>query len=182
MKKLLLIAALSAATVGVLAADGQVNFNNRVTTANIDAPISNVGGAKLEGAGFLAQLYIGDTEASLAPVAGTATFRTGAGAGYITGGGARTIVGSDGVKVYKAQVRAWDAAGGATFEAAVGAGKNAGKSNVLNVTPTVAPNPPADLVGLQAFSLAGGTPVIPEPSTIALSLLGLGALLAWRRK
>ena len=56
---------------------------------------------------------------------------------------------------------------------------------VFEVTPAVAPNPPARIGGY-AEGLGGATPnpltVVPEPSTIALAALGAGFFLLRRRK
>jgi len=138
----LLIAGCTWTAIGALA-QGQVNFNNKVGTT-VDAPVYD-GLTKVSGADWLAQLYVGKDEGSLAPVGATAVFRTGAGAGYFIGG-ARDISIAGTVL---AQVRVWEAAGGASYEAAAAAGKKYGKSNAVSVTPMIAPNPPADLVGLQ---------------------------------
>jgi hypothetical protein len=80
------------------------------------------------------------------------------------------------------ELRAWDGTKGATYEAAsaAGGGFYVGKSAQITIatggsgTP---PSLPANLVGLQSFAIA-----VPEPSTIALGLLGAAALLIRRRK
>lgn len=55
----------------------------------------------------------------------------------------------------------------------------------FTVTPAVAPNPPSRIGGFEA-GLNGGVDgplyVVPEPSTIALAVLGVGAFLLRRRK
>jgi hypothetical protein len=87
------------------------------------------------------------------------------------------------------QVRAWETAFGATYEeaknnpTAIG-GRLAliGTSNVIQLStgnPNAVPVKPApNLVGMQSFLVAP----VPEPSVIALGLLGLGALMMLRRK
>jgi MYXO-CTERM domain-containing protein len=88
------------------------------------------------------------------------------------------------------QVRAWEAAYGLTYEAAINApatgGRQAlvGTSNIIKVNlgnPTT--TPPGTAGSLTASGLQGFYVVpVPEPTTIGLGLLGLGALLALRRR
>lgn len=182
MKRLLLIAACIVATVGALA-QGTVNFVNKVAGGVLDAPVFNTDGTtKLSGADYLAQLYAGTTAGSLTAVGSAAPFKAN---GYFNAG-AVVVPGIAGAATAILQVRAWAAADGATYEAAVAAGKAAGMSETFGVAlgnpggapPTV----PADMVGLKSFSLSGGGGPIPEPTTIALGALAAGALLLFRRK
>lgn len=86
------------------------------------------------------------------------------------------------------QVRAWETAFGGTYEAArdnanTQGGRLAliGTSNIMRVTmgnPLGTPVVPAASLPLQGFVLVP----VPEPSTIGLGLLGIGALLALRRR
>ena len=109
-------------------------------------------------------------------------FRTGQAAGYIEPvGPLGTVVAVPfdmGGPVY-AQLRAWEAAAGPTYEQAAVAGGKYGFSNFVFVEPGVAPGPPAQLLGLQSFCL------VPEPSPLAL-LIGafvvLGPCIAIRAK
>ena len=98
-------------------------------------------------------------------------------AGYFSGGS--TDVGFNGAGFF--QVKAWKGAN--SFEAAAGTnGAEIGMSNVIGLTPgdstASPPGLPADLAGLEAFSLT----VVPEPGTIALAVLGLAAFFVRRRK
>ena len=78
------------------------------------------------------------------------------------------------------QVRAWDSAF-ATFAAAQSAGALTGQSAVFQSTTSPAGDPPALPVAL-AGKYAGFAVQVPEPSTIALGLIGAGSLLFLRRK
>ena len=160
-------------------AQGAVNFSSRVVGV-YDAPVSMTGGGKLDGVGFMSQLYAGSTAGSLAAVGAAVPFRTGAAAGYWTAQ-ARTIpasaIAADGNS--QLQVRAWAVAAGATYDAASASGSGFGSSNIIGVKPTNAPDVPATLVGLTSFSISA---TVPEPSTLALGALGGLALLLRRRK
>jgi len=159
-------------------AQGTINFNNFVPP-NIDAPIFDVGGTtRLAGSGFLAQLWAGPNAGSLAPIGAALPFfsQASGGAGYINGPPDRSVGTVAPGAIAFVQVRAWNAASGADWNSA----GIRGQSITLQITTGGAGNPPslpADLTGLTSFSLA----VIPEPSTIALGLLGVAALLLRRR-
>lgn len=172
MKRLLVAAALGFTAVAALA-QGQFNFGNRVTVAGIDAKVFDNTGTALAGETYLAQAYVGAAADSLAPVGSPVPFRTGAAAGYISS----TVVTTEfaGGTAVKVQMRAWEASGGNSYEAALAAGKLVGESAVLDLTVQVAPNTPPDMVGLTSFNL------VPEPSTMALGVLGVAALLLRRR-
>ena len=161
------------ATAAALA-QGQLNFSNIVPAAGINAPILLPDGSAA-GSGYFAQLYWGtaDDPSSFDPV-GDAVELT---AGYILPRAVTLPGAPDGTSVF-VQVRAWEGAAGTSYEAARANLGLVGESNVLNLTVAEAPNLPPDMVGLESFSLT----VIPEPSTIALGLLGAAALLLRRRK
>lgn len=187
MKKVALFTIATIFSLGSVLAQGTITFNNRVTGV-IDVKIFNPDGITgLAGTGFSVQLYsgaAGAAESSLvaAPLI-VSTFRTGTAAGYFTSLGDVAVPGRATGLTASIQLRAWNNNGGAvtSYEAAVAGGFAAGKSNVF-VTSTPlggAANPPltaATLVGLQTFS------VVPEPSVIALGLLGATALLLRRKK
>lgn len=166
------------ATMAALA-QGQLNFSNYVPAAGINAPIFDVDGTtKAEGPDIVAQLYWGTAADSLAPVGDAVPLLSGAGAGYFVGG-ARTVDVPGKTDIF-VQVKAWETKGGTytSYEDAVPSGAKYGESNILQVTVQEAPFLPPNLDGLESFSLT----VIPEPSTIALGLLGAAALLLRRRK
>lgn len=171
------------ATLSALA-QGTVNFNNSPSAVGgAGARVFDIDGTTpAAGAAFLAQLYAGPTADSLQPIGAALPFRTGAGAGFVdTASGTTRSIASVGLgAVATIQVRAWAVADGATYEAALAANGKRGVSNIITVTTGGAGEPPAlpaNLTGLTSFTL-----IIPEPSTIALGLLGVGALLLRRRK
>lgn len=93
-------------------------------------------------------------------------------------GNARTLVGILAEQTATVQVRVWDITRFATYGAAVAGGGIHGASAPWNYT-VPAPGSPVNqtyLNDLRAFAL------VPEPSTIALGVLGLGSLLLFRRK
>jgi hypothetical protein len=190
MKKVILTLGSMLVAIGAYA-QGTVNFNNHVTgsTPPIDAPVyvGAVGGTKAAGTDYLAQLYAGPSDTSLAAIGTAVPFRTGAAAGYVTTAAASLAIptvapGADA----KIQVKAWAASSGATYEAASAAGGQVGASSIITVKTGGAGSPPglpADLIGLQAFAVSGNVgPVVPEPSILALGALGGLALLLRRRK
>jgi hypothetical protein len=75
-------------------------------------------------------------------------------------------------------VRAWEAAGGTSYDAALAGGFRTGVILVYrdDWRRWFLPSLPANLVGLTSFSL------VPEPSTYALLALGAAALFLRRRK
>ncbi|MBM3838032.1 MAG: PEP-CTERM sorting domain-containing protein [Verrucomicrobia bacterium] len=175
MKKVLIALAALVVTTSVFG-QGTVVFNNRNPAAGIDAKILLPGGAGVSGAAFTADLIAGPAGTALAklvPVAGsTTTFRTGAAAGYvnsttvtipgIAAGGQATIA----VRAYNGSTYAGSSLFGTSAPITIGTG---------NPT-TSPPGTPTDMVGLTGFTL------VPEPSTIALAILGIAGLLIRRRK
>lgn len=188
MKSLSLITACALLAVSSMA-QGTINFLNRDTSAGINAPIFDVDGStKLEGAAFKAQLYggaEGTAEASLAPVGDIVNFRTGAAAGYWDNAAPlRTIPGVTPGSAATVQVYVWESQYNSLAEAQAAFGKF-GKSTVFTVPktggvtdPTKPPALPEPFLGITSFNMQ----VIPEPSTIALGLLGAAALMFRRRK
>jgi len=169
MKKLIL--AVAAAMVSVAAfAQGQVTFNNRVAGV-VDARVTFADGSGGVGAGYTAQLFggpAGTADTALTALNPSTTFRTSSAAaqGYVNG----VVVDVPGVTPgLKAtiQMRVFDSSN-----------SNVGSSGPITITLGGGTLPPANLEGLGAFTVS----VIPEPSTIALAALGVGALLLRRRK
>jgi len=81
------------------------------------------------------------------------------------------------------QIRAWyDPGHNTTYEQALAAGVNTGKSTILTISPSDPTSPSApslDTVNMPAFSVATA---VPEPSTFALAGLGAAAMLIFRRR
>lgn len=150
------------------------------------------GTTRLTGPAFLGQVYVGATAGSLSPIGSPVAFASaGSGAeGFIDSG---TITVTDatlnaGSSAFY-QLRAWNASAGATFEAAsLVAGAHVGQSAATAITlgGTVPGNPPQLLTATAnlhpSFTLSVVPAVIPEPSVLALGLLGGAALMFRRRK
>ena len=176
MKKLLVT--LAAVLVSVSSfAQGSLIFNNRTQTG--DAPVTRPDGTGA-GAGITAQLYLVGAGGVLTPLTPTTTFRTtsAAAAFFVTEINPFVITGILPGQSATVRMRAWETPAG-SYEAAV----LRGESNdvvipQLGGTPAGggAPIPTPSLNGLQAFAL------VPEPSTMALGILGAAALLFRRRK
>jgi hypothetical protein len=171
MKKLII--AMAALLVSVSAyGQGQVVFNNRVVGSVVaqvtlcGAAIGIQDGVGAPGAKWEAQLWGGPAGGTLEALLPKTTFRTGAGAGFVVPVDVilpKVVPGS----IASLQMRAFTTDG-----------LGYGTSKVFNLTLGGGLNPPANLVGLEAFSICS----IPEPSTIALGVLGAAGLLALRRR
>lgn len=163
MKKVLLAALFVAASLSA-SAQGTINFSN------IGNPFTLDGNAIGSGAGLSAQLVVNGAD-----VGDPANFLAN---GFFAGG-ARTVAGVAGGTAVDVSVNVLD-----------GSGSVVGSSNTFSVTlgnAGVPPSTPAVLNGLNALALTSGgaapvTPPVPEPSTIALAILGGAALLLRRRK
>jgi hypothetical protein len=183
MKRFLLILSVLAATTVSAQWPATVNFCNHVSLSGVDAPVTDALGSLL-GSSFSAQLYAGATLDSLTPVGTAVAFRnssvTGLGTGYFSGGEVDILFLNPASGGWF-QVKAWAAANGSSYEAALAANGTVGVSNVFHLPWLGDPNAPppvlpADLVGLQPFTVQS----VPEPTTLALGLLGALALLASR--
>jgi len=141
---------------------GQINFANwYVTPIRTNAlPVFDVDGTTLlSGSEYVAQLYAGPDLASLRPVGQPTPFQSGYNAGIfvpetLTLG--NVAPGSNAV----VQVRAWDTAFGPSYEAARAMGGRFGKSQIFQVAAGGGGSSPADLQGLQSFSLEAGLPYL----------------------
>jgi len=173
MKKLLLTVSLLVAAVTAFG-QGQVIFANNSATK-----ITNSTTVAAADVSTIVGLYIGNAgaaESSLTLITTTNMFAAG-----LFQGGTRTLTGW-GAGPVELQVRAWSA-GYNSYESAALSGSSAafiGKSVVMNVTLTTSPTPAPNLIasGLNQFNISP----VPEPSSIALGLLGLGAVALFRRR
>jgi hypothetical protein len=219
MKKALIISATLVWAVSAFA-QGQVQFNNRVTSGTVGlvlAPIfgpevgdpflaksgntatgNPVGmqtytGPPLAGTGFTAQLWagpVGALEANLKLCTnGTASFRTattGTLGGTINNAPTANVPDVPGGSGSRAvfQVRVWDNRGGAitSWEQVLADDTILRGTSQLFTPPfdlgVAGGAPPPALQGLQSFNLFQ----VPEPSVVALGVLGVGALVLLRRR
>lgn len=175
MKKLLVTLAavlVSASTFG----QGTILFNNRPSTG--DARVTRPDGTGA-GAGISAQLFLVGAGGTLTALTPATTFRTtSAAAAFFVNPVTVTVPGIAAGNPATVRMRAWE---GANYDGSL----LRGESNDITIaglggTPAGggAPIPDPGLDGLQGFALQ----VIPEPSTLALGLLGATALLFRRRK
>lgn len=181
MKKLFVLMACLVATVSSYA-QGTVNFNTRVPADNVNLRVLGVDGNPVTGANFSAQLYggpAGTPAANLQAIGSPVSFRAGNAAGWIDAG-AVAVTGVPGGQPATLQLRAWDNTGGATFASA----QVSGASTPWTTGPLGDPsaNPPTVPASLGSGTGTFQLQVIPEPSTIALGVLGAAALLLRRRK
>jgi hypothetical protein len=184
MKKLILTAA--ALMIAVAAhAQGAFTFNTRNLTGD---PAKNIrftdaSGNFLSGADFFVQVFAGPAAggvAGLQPLDGALPLnRTGNGAGYTNPflQAYTTSFTGDALIGYAAyQGSSW---ANATLKSPIISTQNGGAAGAANLTVALqaAPNLPLEV------ALGTGTvALVPEPTTLALGLLGLGALLAFRRR
>jgi len=142
------------------------------------------------GNNFTAQLFAAPgTVASFSsltavPQYDTTFYTVGAGAGYFKSYSSASDPGINGVAAGATatlSVAAWYSGGGAytTLAAAQAAGVPTGNSALWQETLGGPPNTPPFLTGLTSFSLT--TTASPEPSTIALGVMGASAFLLRRR-
>jgi hypothetical protein len=175
MKKLFCIAALMLTGIGAFA-QGTVTFANSSATAitNIHTGQRPLVGEVVVGLFGSTSLGLGQDDSSLTLI--------GNAAGLTSPGrwsdGERQIGAAN--STVTLQVRAWGASF-ASYEAAVAGNGLAGFSRVWEQATGGGLNPAAPITGpgqLNAFTVA----IVPEPSTIALGLLGLGAIALFRRR
>lgn len=143
------------------------------------------------GAAYTAQLLLVSGNGDLVPL-GTTDFRTGAAGGYFLNAKSIAVPGVPAGSSATFRIRVWETAAGSYDAAEIGFFR--GESNDVTVgalggTPPSGPAVPTPFLAdpnnaldptrnLQAFGLV----MIPEPSTIALGVLGAAALMLRRRR
>jgi len=194
MKKLLLTAAAILTTLNMYGQgttyQGSVAFN---TTGVADSMrVKDTSGANLA-AGYVAALYwgaAGETDdRNLTQIGGSTAFLTGAAAGTFFGSG-RTITYSSPAAngaILSFQVRAWNGTttDQSTYQSRLDSGTGfVGKGPIVQLKTQDLTNPLETKPNIwQAVGYTGFTvSPVPEPSVIALGVLGAGALLMLRRR
>jgi hypothetical protein len=173
MKKLMI--AVAALMVSIAAyGQGQFVFNNRVPPdVNAQFKLStDTTTSSLAGTAYTVQLLGGASGSPVASLAslGTTDFRTGAAAGYVNPLTV-TVPGVANGKNADILLRVFSGVGTT--------GKSLGDFGPYTVTVAEAPaTPPTLALGTNPLIV----PAVPEPATLALGALGLGALLAMRRR
>lgn len=172
MKKLLVALAAVLVTAATSYGQGQINFNNLgALTDSAKYGIFLPGGTTGPGGSYTAQLFlVGDS--GVTPLTPATTFASDAGFEYLLQPVDITVPGvaSGGTANFRVQV--WDTLGGSFDGAKIARGQIDFSGKVGGGV-----NPPENTV-FDGFNLVA----VPEPSTIALGLIGAGALLLRRRK
>jgi hypothetical protein len=196
MKKTLFILGLALLPVAVFA-QGQVNFANanptRLSTNSTALPPP---GQLPNQTGFITPnnytigFYVapqGTTDPNAFTLVNPTTPNNGF-PGVFSGNGATFFQAGFAGTFIAFQVRAWSTFAGATYDAAVASlnpGKYLGASAIGEIRPTASSLDTVPQVFGTSAGQVGGfvlTPTIPEPSSIALGLLGLGAIALFRRR
>jgi len=159
-------------TVGVLA-QGNVLFQSKNANPAVNFKILNPDGTVAAANLYTVGLWGGLTADSLAPLkSGGVDITTPLtlASGYFAGGSKGVDGIAAGVDAFF-QVRVWET--GKTYDTSMWFGAG----NVVTLKLTAPPSTPQALVGMTDVTLTQ----IPEPSVLALSLLGMGAFLMRRR-
>ncbi|MBU6399353.1 MAG: PEP-CTERM sorting domain-containing protein [Verrucomicrobia bacterium] len=160
-------------------AQGLVAFGN-------SNPINDADGVTGLSAPFQAELYAGTSASSLTPI--TSSITPFIGGGFFFNANTVTVPGIAGGANAFLAIAVWNPADGSTFEAAsLKAGAHVGSdlANPFQLALGGAGTPPSAPAVIPS-SVAGFNlsivQAVPEPTTIALGLLGAGALFLRRRK
>jgi hypothetical protein len=156
---------------------GTINFLTQQASGNpdkvVDARVTGLDGAIWAGPESLAQLDAGLEADSLGPVGVAVSFLP---SGYLSG--VKVVTPLPPGREVLVQLRAWEAVGGPTYEAAVASGKLFDSSDLIKVVLGGAvgahPMVPSGLIGMRSVQI-----VIPEPSIVTLEA---GMVLLSRRR
>lgn len=186
MKKSLLTLFVCAVTTTMALGQGQINFDNRTSTLGREALVINsVTGTGLVGTDYRAQLFVASSPLTAAVTQGPSSLR--AATTSLPGtwsGGVRDLIPSLTVgSTVDLIVKVWQGGVYATYEDALASNDLTsliGTSSPFSYTVPPVGSPPSLLVmgNFQSFSVAP----VPEPSTIALGIIGCAALLFRFRK
>jgi hypothetical protein len=187
MKKLIVATLLICISSSAALAQGTIAFQSLGSSTagptTVNAPIFDVDGVTLlSGTGFSVQLYAGIDDSSLAAVGSPINFLSGPFVGYFDGSDNLAISGFAQGATPRLQVRAWNNQGGTvtTYEGATIRGQSTAFTSPALGDDT-APYDPSTIPvpqGLTSFSLV----LVPEPSVIALGILGAAGVILRRRK
>jgi hypothetical protein len=186
MKKSLLTLAFVSATALSALGQGAIDFRN--ATSQLPEPpdrrVRTFEGTPVIGTQFSAQLFFAsdasNPNATAAVVEAPSAFRASALPGFWAGG-TRTLVGVLPGVARDYVVRVWDSTLGSYAQAVASGRVNAyGQSLPFSYTPPTDPTAPPSAFTMQNFV---GFQLVPEPSTIALGILGgIGTLVLLRRR
>ena len=187
MNKFAYLVAASALAVSAFG-QGQINLNHRGL-----ALVNDAAGKPLTGTSFFAQVWYGASASTInqsfapSPFRVSTTSSPGSWNPAATGGPGAigTLTGFAPGSTVTLQVAVWDSSiAGVGAAQALAKAPGTGLSETFTYAiPTDPLAIPGGMENLKSFNLAagGGTPVVPEPTTIALGALGAAALL-WRRR
>lgn len=204
MKKTLLLLGLIVLPAALFA-QGTVQFNNTgttLTTTNSGAlpppgQLANQAGVTTGVGQYTVGLYIapqGTTDPNAFTLMGPTTLsQSGLGNGRFNGNpqgppAGNFVISNNTGQTIAFQVRAWSTFAGADYTTArlnlARADRYLGSSAIGEVTPATGVAIVPALFGTGAGQVGGFvlTPLVPEPSSIALGLLGLGAIALFRRR
>jgi hypothetical protein len=186
MKKSLLTVALVGVTALSAFGQGAIDFRN--ATSQLPSPpdrrVLTVEGTGVIGTQFMAQLFFATDAANVNATAavseGASAFRATALPGFWAGG-TRTLVNTPAGTTKDYVVRVWDSSLGTYAQAlASGRANSAGQSLPFSYQPPTDPTAPPSAFFMLNYT---GFTLVPEPSTIALGILGgLGTLVLFRRR
>jgi len=188
MKKLLLAAIFTCVAITAFA-QGQMNFANDTSTRLTNSAGANyppLGDTHLKAGIYWGPVGTAENSLALLPAGSNGVTTTWAPFSGIFNGGTATFPTLGQVAV---QIRVWTATF-ADYAAAVAGGGERGKGIIQTITlgnpNSIPPGTPTSLVTpggtdtpFQRFAVVT---VVPEPSSIALGLLGLGAIVLFRRR